>query len=62
MMEKIGPLQIRIKAADYVGHYVLLASKENSRTTTGSVHNCDGGVGIRGRQETERMQAEMAGQ
>lgn len=59
MMEKIGPLRLRIKASDYVGHYVLLASKENARTATGSVHNCDGGVGIRGRAESERMQTEM---
>ena len=60
MLEKLGPLQIRMKAADYAGHYVLLASEANSRTTTGSVHICDGGVGIRGRQEEESMRAEVA--
>jgi len=38
-----------IDPADYTGHYVLLASRDNSRTVTGSVHNCDGGVGVRGR-------------
>jgi len=33
--------------ADYTGHYVLLASRENSLTVTGSVHICDGGFGFR---------------
>lgn len=33
--------------ADYAGHYVLLASRANSMTVTGSVHNCDGGFGFR---------------
>ena len=32
---------------DYTGHYVLLASRENNRTVTGTVHNCDAGVGVR---------------
>jgi hypothetical protein len=32
---------------------VLLASRENSLTVTGSVHNCDGGIGVRGRREAE---------
>ena len=36
-----------IDASDYTGHYVLLASRENSRTVTGSVHICDGGVGVK---------------
>lgn len=35
------------------GHYVLLASRDNSRTVTGSVHNRDGGVGVRGHKDLE---------
>ena len=46
-------LERPIEPTDYTGHYVLLASRENSRTVTGSVHNCDGGVGVRGRKEVE---------
>jgi cis-2,3-dihydrobiphenyl-2,3-diol dehydrogenase len=37
---------------DYTGHYVLLASKPNSRTATGVVINADGGIGVRGLAET----------
>ncbi len=33
---------------DYTAHYVLLASNENSSTATGSIINCDGGMGVRG--------------
>jgi NAD(P)-dependent dehydrogenase (short-subunit alcohol dehydrogenase family) len=58
MMERIGPLEVRIKPADYTGAYVLLASRDNSRATTGSIINTDGGVGIRGRREMERMRRE----
>ena len=53
IMERFSPLERAIAPADYVGHYVLLASRENSRTVTGSVHNCDGGIGVRGRREAE---------
>jgi NAD(P)-dependent dehydrogenase (short-subunit alcohol dehydrogenase family) len=41
-------LQILPEPADYTGQYVLLASKENARATTGAVINCDGGMGVRG--------------
>lgn len=51
MMQEFSPLQRAIAPEDYTGHYVLLASRANSLTVTGSVHNCDGGVGIRGRPE-----------
>jgi cis-2,3-dihydrobiphenyl-2,3-diol dehydrogenase len=34
--------------ADYAGIYVLLASAANASTTTGTVINCDGGMGVRG--------------
>ena len=52
MMEEFSPLHRAIAPEDYTGHYVLLASRANSLTVTGSVHNCDGGVGIRGRPPT----------
>lgn len=51
MMARFSPLHRAIAPADYTGHYVLLASRENSLTVTGSVHNCDGGIGVRGRPE-----------
>lgn len=53
IIERMSPLGRPIAAADYTGHYVLLASRENSLTVTGSVHNCDGGMGVRGRREQE---------
>lgn len=54
MMARSSPLRRAIAPEDYTGHYVLLASRENSLTVTGSVHNCDGGVGIRGRRDPSR--------
>lgn len=53
IMERFSPLERAIAPEDYAGHYVLLASRENSLTVTGSVHNCDGGIGVRGRKERE---------
>ncbi len=53
LAEALTALERPIDPADYTGHYVLLASRENSRTVTGSVHNCDGGVGVRGRKDAE---------
>jgi len=38
---------------------VLLASRDNSRTVTGSVHNCDGGVGVRGRAAVDEAIAQV---
>ena len=55
LMERLSPLQRPIAASDYTGHYVLLASRENAATTTGSVHNCDGGMGVWGRQQRALM-------
>lgn len=46
--EKFLPLAKLAEARDYTAHYVLLASNENSLTTTGSIINCDGGMGVRG--------------
>lgn len=48
-----------IAAADYTGTYVLLASRDNSATTTGSVHNCDGGLGVRGRKSDAVMMQDL---
>ncbi|MBV1894208.1 MAG: 3-(cis-5,6-dihydroxycyclohexa-1,3-dien-1-yl)propanoate dehydrogenase [Ilumatobacteraceae bacterium] len=59
ILEKFSPLDIIPKPEDYTGHYVLLASAENSRTTTGSVHNCDGGMGVRGRRESEALMSSL---
>jgi 2,3-dihydroxy-2,3-dihydrophenylpropionate dehydrogenase/cis-2,3-dihydrobiphenyl-2,3-diol dehydrogenase len=53
LMERLSPLQRPIAPSDYTGHYVLLASRENAATTTGSVHNCDGGIGVWGRQQRD---------
>ncbi len=44
----IMPLQFTPEPRDYTGHYVLLASRENSRTTTGALIAADNGLGIRG--------------
>jgi NAD(P)-dependent dehydrogenase (short-subunit alcohol dehydrogenase family) len=57
IIERLSPLERPIQAGDYTGHYVLLASRENSLTVTGSVHNCDGGMGVRGRREQEAAAA-----
>jgi NAD(P)-dependent dehydrogenase (short-subunit alcohol dehydrogenase family) len=46
-MRAYNALNIAASPRDYTGHYVLLASRENNRTVTGTVHNCDGGVGVR---------------
>jgi NAD(P)-dependent dehydrogenase (short-subunit alcohol dehydrogenase family) len=53
IIERFSPLERPIQAEDYTGHYVLLASRQNSLTVTGSVHNCDGGIGVRGRRDLE---------
>lgn len=53
IVEQMSPLERAIAPADYTGHYVLLASRANAATVTGSVHNCDGGMGVRGRREQE---------
>jgi 2,3-dihydroxy-2,3-dihydrophenylpropionate dehydrogenase/cis-2,3-dihydrobiphenyl-2,3-diol dehydrogenase len=42
-----------MQPADYTGHYVLLAARAESSTVTGSVHVCDGGVGVRGRKQLD---------
>jgi len=47
-VQKFIPLGRMPQPRDYTGHYVLLASESNSSTATGSVINCDGGMGVRG--------------
>src|ERR1700741_1561576 len=47
-MEKGPPLGFLARPEDHTGHYVLLASKENSRATTGAIIPSDGGVEGRG--------------
>ena len=59
MIARRGPLERPIRAVDYTGTYVLLASRRDSATTTGSVHNCDGGFGVRGRNTYTALQAEL---
>lgn len=41
------PLKLIAQPADHAGHYVLLASRENSRATTAAVLQSDGGWEIR---------------
>lgn len=61
LMIRMAPLEKPIAAADYTGTYVLLASRENSGTTTGSVHNCDGGLGVRGRKADQELMRDLLG-
>jgi NAD(P)-dependent dehydrogenase (short-subunit alcohol dehydrogenase family) len=61
IMEQFSPLSVRAVPADYAGHYVLLASRRDSRTVTGTIVDCDGGVGIRGRREAEARRATVVG-
>jgi cis-3,4-dihydrophenanthrene-3,4-diol dehydrogenase len=46
-MEASVPLRFAQQPEDHTGLYVLLASRENSRATTGEVVMSDGGIGIR---------------
>ncbi len=48
LVEAATPLQFMPVAEDYAGMYVLLASRENSKTVTGSILRGDGGIGVRG--------------
>lgn len=48
MVEGHLPLPFLPAASDYAGYYVLLASRENARTMTGEVIECDCGFGVRG--------------
>lgn len=46
--EALTPLAFLPDPSDYTGHFVQLASRANSRATTGIVVECDGGLGVRG--------------
>tara|TARA_R110000787_G_scaffold235621_6_gene342368 strand:+ start:5093 stop:5911 length:819 start_codon:yes stop_codon:yes gene_type:complete len=48
MLVGITPMRISPKPEQYCAPYVLLASKENSAPTTGTIINTDGGLGVRG--------------
>lgn len=45
------PLGFMAQPEDHAGHYVLLASRANSRATTAAIIQSDGGWEIRGRQK-----------
>lgn len=47
-LASIFPLGFLPDAADYTGHYLLLASRGQARTTTGALIQADMGLGIRG--------------
>jgi NAD(P)-dependent dehydrogenase (short-subunit alcohol dehydrogenase family) len=46
-MESSVPLRFAQQPEDHAGLYVLLASRENARATTGQVVMSDGGIGVR---------------
>lgn len=48
MIASVLPLAIAPTVDDYPAAYVLLASRRDSRTTTGAIINVDGGLGVRG--------------
>ncbi|MDX2277334.1 MAG: 3-(cis-5,6-dihydroxycyclohexa-1,3-dien-1-yl)propanoate dehydrogenase [Hyphomonadaceae bacterium] len=48
MVEGLLPVPFLPSAADYTGHYVLLASHKNSKTMTGATLEADCGFGVRG--------------
>jgi NAD(P)-dependent dehydrogenase (short-subunit alcohol dehydrogenase family) len=47
-VSKAVPLGFVARPEDHAGHYVLLASKANSRATTGAILTSDGGMEVRG--------------
>ncbi|HEY1971945.1 MAG TPA: 3-(cis-5,6-dihydroxycyclohexa-1,3-dien-1-yl)propanoate dehydrogenase [Pseudonocardia sp.] len=61
LVSRLGPLERPIAAAEYTGTYVLLASRVEGATTTGSMHNCDGGLGVRGRKADAALMQDLFG-
>ncbi|RPI08305.1 MAG: 3-(cis-5,6-dihydroxycyclohexa-1,3-dien-1-yl)propanoate dehydrogenase [Actinobacteria bacterium] len=59
MAKSFMPLGFMPEAEDYVGHFVLLANRRDSRTATGTVHNCDGGIGIALKSAMQAMMESM---
>lgn len=51
LIRSTNPLQLEPSPEDYVGHYVTLAAKSESRTTTGVMIECDNGLSVRGLQQ-----------
>ncbi len=45
------PLGFIAQPEDHTGHYVLLASRANSRATTAAILQSDGGWEVRGRPQ-----------
>ncbi|MEP7244079.1 MAG: 3-(cis-5,6-dihydroxycyclohexa-1,3-dien-1-yl)propanoate dehydrogenase [Gammaproteobacteria bacterium] len=48
IVERSLPIPALVQPDGYTAHYVLLASRENARNTTGTIINCDGGFNVRG--------------
>lgn len=48
MIESVTPLRISARPEDHAWAYVLLASRTEARTITGSVISTDAGLGVRG--------------
>jgi NAD(P)-dependent dehydrogenase (short-subunit alcohol dehydrogenase family) len=60
-MAKFAVLEFDIEARDYAGAYVLLASRQNAPTATGTIIDLSG-VGVSGGRERRAMMAQMRGQ
>lgn len=59
IMKRWSPLEISPPPADYVPHYILLASREESRVVTGCIHSCDTGAGIWGRKQMQSLELDF---
>lgn len=47
IVERALPIPVLVQPDGYTAHYVLLASRDNARNTTGTIINCDGGFNVR---------------
>ncbi len=57
IMRNWSPLVIAPRPEDYAGHYVLLASRRDGSVVTGSIHACDAGAGVWGRDAAAAINA-----
>jgi NAD(P)-dependent dehydrogenase (short-subunit alcohol dehydrogenase family) len=48
IVERSLPIPDLVQPDGYAAYYLLLASRENARNTTGTIINCDGGFNVRG--------------
>lgn len=48
IVERSLPIPTLVQPDGYAAPYVLLASREDARNTTGTIINCDGGFNVRG--------------